>query len=946
MIRKTKLSCAIASALVANTALIAGATAAQLEEVVVTASKRAENLQDVPISVATLTGDSLKELGVQTFDQYVEYLPNVVNAGIGPGQKEIYIRGSASEQSSLTVAPAQGSAPGVALYLDEMPVSFGARNLDLYAADLERVEVLSGPQGTLFGASSQSGNVRMITNKPDVDGFDAAVNLGFSNTSGGDDSTNVEAMVNVPLSDRLAVRVVGYSDRQGGWIDNERATFTPNPTIIDRNNFAGFGPILGRFDQSTYRSADNSTLVKDDWNTATYTGYRAGVKFDVTDDWSILVQHTNQKLEVEGSFLIDPSLGDDTSAKFTPEYNDDEFELTTWTVEGRIANLDVLYTGGYLDREVESLIDYTHYNNGGGYITYYLCSGNIYTADPSTAVNSCFDPTKQYADHSSNERTTHEFRISSDPDKRFRWLAGVYINEVETTHIGEFQYFSTNDAFSDHIVNYFGSGSPFQVGNTTIPNVAGTNTSGPRSPVTTFFNDFGRTEDETAYFGELAFDLTDDLTISVSARRYEFDTELEGAANFSFGCRYGVPGIPGAPAGAGFGNAEPTADGRCNSNAFSNDVTARFDTVGQYNATGDDNVILNATSPNGARDMFRGGGSNAATLAAIKDGSLDVSDINSDGSTTEEDTIVKVSVDWQATDDIMLFGVFAEGYRPATQNRNVGQLATNQTGVYEGYVVPAVAVTDTLESMEFGIKSELLDGALRLNATIYQTEIENLQVSRFDPSNVAFLVFMENVGDAETKGLDVDFQWAATDNLTISGAFSILDTEITRLNPQLLGIAAPVGSELPLASDFAGNIRARYDFTMDNFGADAFVAASVTYRGETLAGIAGSADFMDDTQLLQFGSLSGLGVENEGGDFGTVVASDGSLPSLSRFENEAATTLNISAGMMKDNWTAEFYVNNLTSEEGMMAQTAGKFMPEATVLRPRTMGVRLGYRFE
>ncbi|MDG1813284.1 MAG: TonB-dependent receptor plug domain-containing protein, partial [Porticoccaceae bacterium] len=176
----------------------AGMASAELEEVIVTATKRAENMQDVPIAISALGGDSLKELNVQTFDEYVQYLPNVVSAGIGPGAREVYIRGSASEQGSVTVSSAQGSAPGVALYLDEMPVSFGARNLDLYAADLQRVEVLAGPQGTLFGASSQSGTVRMITNKPVIGEFEGRVDLGISSTSGGDDSNKMEAMINLP----------------------------------------------------------------------------------------------------------------------------------------------------------------------------------------------------------------------------------------------------------------------------------------------------------------------------------------------------------------------------------------------------------------------------------------------------------------------------------------------------------------------------------------------------------------------------------------------------------------------------------------------------------------------------------------------------------------------------------------------------------------------------
>jgi outer membrane receptor protein involved in Fe transport len=908
----------------------AGTAHAQLEEIIVTATKRAESTQDIPISIQAVTGDTLKELGVQTFDEYVDYLPNVVSAGNGPGQKEIYIRGSAGEQSSVTVGPAQGSSPGVALYVDEMPVSFGSRNLDVYAADLSRVEVLSGPQGTLFGASSQSGTVRLITNKPKIGEFEGRIDLGLSTTANGGDSNKFEGMVNIPLSEKAALRIVGYRDDQGGWIDNVASTFTPNGTVIDRNSL-GFGPNITEFPQTTLQSLSNAALVEKDQNEATYEGVRIGFAYDIAEDWSLLVQHTNQELDVQGSFLIDPSLGDESSAKFAPESNIDDFGLTTWTVEGRIANLDVVYTGGYLDRTVDAVIDYTHYNNGGGYITYYLCSGAYYAADKSTARNNCFNPLKQYSDASNNERTTHELRFSSDQEKSLRFLGGVYVNDVETSHVGEFQYASTNSVFAEV------SGIPgFQVGNTTIPNTPGTTTVGPRSPFTTFFNDFTRTEKETSFFGEVSFDINEKLTASIGARYYDIESQLQGASNFSFGCRYGIGG-----------NSELTADGRCNSNAFSNDVTTRLRTLGQFVATGDQNLILNATSPNGARDLFRGGGSNAATLAAIQSGQLDISNIDPDGSTSESDTIFKFALDYRLSDDVLVYGIASEGYRPSTQNRNAGQLGSNQTGVYEGYVVPVVAVTDTLTNYEVGMKGDFLDGRLRVNAALYTTEIENLQVSRFDPSNVAFLVFMENVGDAESTGLDADFQWAASDGLTISGAVSFLDTEITALNPQLRGVAVPVGSELPLAPSFSGNIRGRYDFTTDMFGgADAYMSAGLTYRGDSTAGIIGSAEFFDDTASLAYGSASGLERQSEGGTFGTVTISDGALPSNDRFVNEAATTINVSAGLAKDNWSAELYINNLTSEEGKVVQTAGKFTAEATTMRPRTVGVRFSYFFE
>ena len=803
---KTILATAIAAALGTGAVHAQDDSDEIFEEITVTATKRVANMQDIPVSVQAMQGDSLRELGIETFDKYVEYLPNVVAAGNGPGKKEIYIRGSATGQVTVSVGPAQGTAPAVALYVDEQPVSFGTRNLDYYAADLERIEVLAGPQGTLFGASSQSGNMRLITKKPRQGVFEAGFNSKYAVTDGGEDSAAVDAYINMPLTDNFAARVVIYSDSQGGWIDNVFATFTPSAVVTDRNQLGGFGPLMTG--ANSIATASNDTLVQDNWNEAVYRGARLGLAYDINDDWDVLLQHTAQTIEVDGTFLSDPSLGDTVSARFSPDFNSDEFGLTTWTLNGRLANLDLVYTGGFLDRTVDSIIDYTFYNNGGGYITYYICSAPV--------VN-CFDPTKQYLEHSTNERTTHEIRVSSDAENRFRFLAGLYYNDYEATHTGDFQYFGTTPAWQEVI------GDPtFLIGNTTL-DTPGVVTSGPRNPLTIFLNDFTRTEEETAVFGQIAFDISDAVTLSLSARYYDLDTQLQGVSNSSFGCRFG------------FGtDGEMTPDGRCNGIGYSNDVSLRMQMLGRFQATGDDSEILAATAPSGTRDFFRGGGSNQATVDAVRDGRLDLSLLEPDGTTNESDTILRASLDWRPNDDMLVFGVYSEGYRPATQNRNAGRLAANQSGVYLGYVVPAVAKTDTLTNYELGFKGDIFNRRVRLNATVFRSEIEELQLSRFDPSNVAFLFFIENVGDAEINGLDAEIQWAATDDLTIVGAFSLLDTELTRLNPQLAGVAVPVGSEMPLAADFSGNLRARYDFVLDGFNADAYVSAGINYKGETV----------------------------------------------------------------------------------------------------------------
>ena len=216
--------CALATAvaIAISPSLAAGQNA--IEEVVVTATKREESLQDVPVAVTALTEDALREVGVSNFEDYVLQLPGVTAGGSGPGQNTIYIRGVASTTPNLTTAGVAGLSPNVAFYLDEQPLVQPGRNLDVYAADLARVETLSGPQGTLFGASSQAGTVRLITNKPDFSDTYGSVNFGVGFTEGGEMSNNVTGMINVPVSDNFALRGVVYVDNKGGYIDNVAGT--------------------------------------------------------------------------------------------------------------------------------------------------------------------------------------------------------------------------------------------------------------------------------------------------------------------------------------------------------------------------------------------------------------------------------------------------------------------------------------------------------------------------------------------------------------------------------------------------------------------------------------------------------------------------------------------------------------------------------------------------
>src|ERR1700761_5339282 len=249
---KLKMSCAIAAILSGYGSTVAFADTVAtpadtggIESIVVTADRRAENIQKVPSTIQAFSGQTLSDLNVTNLDSLLKYTPNVTFGNNGPGQGDIIMRGLSNGfrggQSSGTI----GNFPNVAVYLDDQSMSFPARNVDIYMTDMSRVEVLEGPQGTLFGGGAEAGAVRYITNKPDLSNFEGHVEGMYGLTSGGDNNSGVNAMINVPIIDgKLAVRVVVYDEKQGGYIDNVPSNFTRNNDDLG-NHYFGITPTGG-----------------------------------------------------------------------------------------------------------------------------------------------------------------------------------------------------------------------------------------------------------------------------------------------------------------------------------------------------------------------------------------------------------------------------------------------------------------------------------------------------------------------------------------------------------------------------------------------------------------------------------------------------------------------------------------------------------------------------
>jgi len=255
-----------------------------LEEITVTAQRRSENIQDVPISMQALTAQALQQLNVSTFDDYIKFLPNVTSANNGPGQNEVFMRGLSAGSQASQGSGSTGVWPNVAIYLDNQSGQLPNRNLDIYAADINRIEVLEGPQGTLFGAGAQAGVIRYITNEPKLNAVEANLKAGYGVTAHGDPNSDLTAVLNLPLiTDKMAVRGVLYNDRRGGYIDNVPATFTRKNTDIGISN-AGLPAVGGQCPDGLPNNGfcvppgspviDNTAVTARAINPVTYQGVR------------------------------------------------------------------------------------------------------------------------------------------------------------------------------------------------------------------------------------------------------------------------------------------------------------------------------------------------------------------------------------------------------------------------------------------------------------------------------------------------------------------------------------------------------------------------------------------------------------------------------------------------------------------------------------------------
>ena len=925
--RKKPLAAALSLAMVPALSALPAA-AQQLEEVVVTATKRAASTQDIAVTVSALTSDTLTDFGVSNFEDYLVQLPGVTAGGSGPGQNTIYIRGVASTTPYLTTAGVAGLAPNVALYLDEQPLSQPGRNLDVYAADLNRVEVLKGPQGTLFGASSQAGTVRLITNKPDLTESYGSVRADISYTEKGEESTKFEAMYNLPISDSIALRAVIYRDDQGGWVDNVHGTLTAQESARFRD--AGYMrsngvPVSNRragLNTATYinslpeqvaytssripfdpydpnslvdfRAADNKDLVEDDFNDTTYTGGRLAARIDVSEDWSLLLSAMTQELDSDGTFTADPTLGTDSPSiqRYSPDHLEDSFNNFNWTVEGRLGALEVVYTGAYTERETDQIVDYTDYMFVGQYLPYYICDAsvsypeyNYYQegAPLNQSYGTCYEPDLYALSYSETEVTTHELRFSTDQSKDWRLTAGAFYSDLQLEERVDFSYPSINKI---NFFDFYGESVTTAVPNNPFPGSVITQ-EGPYPSDTVFRNDVRRTDEQYGFFGEFSYDFSEQLSATFGARYYDVEVDLEGGANATFCNPF-------------FANDQDSF-GTNISDLYDGDGSLRF--VGdcgfrprlESGTTFEEAVAL--WQANDPYSYSRGqyvNGPNAVSDAEIRGflRAIDAPDVAS-----ASGTIIKFTLSYTPSDDVLFYATYSEGFRPGLLNRPGGAAGPGT------YSVPFELATDDVTNYELGWKADLAGGTLRFNGSAFFVEVDRLQTTIFDPS-ITNLFFSDNAANAEVMGLEGEITWLpqAIAGLTIGASFSLLDTEITEVLTPTDDVRK--GDSLAFAPEVQFNANARYDWTLSN-GWDANAMVHVAYSDQSYSDI-----IVINRDLIDSWAMMG-----------------------------------VSAGVSTESWDATVYVDNLTDERAELSRNYVNDRQRATYARPRTMGLRVSYKF-
>jgi iron complex outermembrane recepter protein len=745
-------------------------------EIVITATKREENLQNVPINVIAIGTRRLDQLNISNFEDYTKQLPSVSFLTTQPGVTTVYMRGVSAAGGTNAEGNHSGPLPQVGTYLDEQPVTTIGGTLDIHIYDIARIESLSGPQGTLYGASSEAGTIRIITNKPELGVTAGRIDGEINTVTHGGIGGKLEGMINLPITQRIAFRGVAFYQHTAGYIDNVFGSRTYCGDTIYEDDGMGGQVAVGCIHNGP--TVTNAGLVEKNFNDQEIWGGRAALKVDLNDNWTATPTFMYQKTKANGVFFYDPELGDLKVDRFREEKSRDRFWQAALTIQGKIANFDVTYAGAYMDRPTFGINDYADYTDA--YDQLYENVGGLYYYFALHDSNGLFVSNPQQFIIGTNhfKKMSHELRFASPADKPFRVIAGAFFQR-QTNFIH--QDYRIDDLAPELSVNGF--------------------------PETLWLTQQKRKDKDYALFGEASFDVTPQITLTAGGRLFKYDNTLIGFFGFgrdpASGDFFKVPG-----------DTRPFTASPPNG-AFSSQtgVIQCFTESGQRLR---DVLVAGGFSPLLPASVS---GSPCTNLAVFEDGKIKPVRAKDHGFTH------RLNAQWKPQENLMFYATWSRGFRPGGVNRRVD-------------VQPYDA--DFLTNYEIGWKTTFgplrWNGAIFhekwkafqfafLGANSF-TEVHNARDARIngletDLSYVRGGLTLNAAAaytDAKTKGNICNKAGDPTSDCT--GVFDGLDDFIV----------APSGTRLPVTPKLKATATARYSWPAWA-NVKAHVQGGITYRG-------------------------------------------------------------------------------------------------------------------
>ncbi len=844
----------VAHAADAEPAAPAAAAADQggLGDIVVTATRRSESVQKVPISMQAISMEKMAERNVKGMSDFAMLMPSVSFAGLGPGRQTAYFRG---------IVPAGGSYASVGYYLDDMPIT-GTSVPDIFIYDMERVEGLSGPQGTLYGAGSLAGTIRIMTNKAKLGKFEWGYDVDGNKYGKGALGGQIAAYANIPVGDTIAVRGMAFYRKEGGYIDN-----TPNNGKF--NNGASSTLQLGDNQTSTSYTLNNAAIAKKDYNPVYMYGGRLQVLWEPTPGWQITPALATQSQTAYGYFGYDPRVGDLQVHDYDLTRRADSWYQASLAIHGHIGDFDVVSSTGYFGRKVHLRNDYTYYtvtydSFGAGYENYLQffdksgCSGTGASLKCTTLIN----PQQYYQGWRYEEKLTQELRLSTPKSWPFDATVGGFYQWQKTEVNNDYGIHGL-----DSIMGYTKAGgndsNPAGFG---IPTTAG-GTMVLGSPAVKrdafYMSENNSYTNDAALFAEGHYNITPKLKITGGIRYFWTDLKTFG-----------------------FGGVMATAK---------NTITTLYVPTGTYGCPTPLPADVRLTCRN-----------------------TNMLDPQSIGRYKEQGETHKIALNYQLTPSKMVYANYSTGFRPGGFNR---PLRVRNVGVYA--VDPFKS--ETLTNYELGFKTTWAN-KFRFNAAVYMEEWNNIQYSVV-VAGTQGAGMTGNAGKAKVYGVEYDADLklgkftvssaGAYNRARLDGNFCNFKADPTTLtiaaDPTCSsGIAAPSGTRLPRQPEFKGTTSVRYDTEVGGY--KAYIMGAALYQ-------TGATQDLKASDNLLLGNTSGF------------------------------TTFDFSAGVKKDTWSLDVYLQN--AFDGRGALTTNTFCSvvfcsgssRTFTVRPQIFGIKFGQKF-